>query len=176
MKRREAIFNFVVLSAGVIALPSCGQNEVAGIKLKNISLTAGEERLVRRLASLIIPKTDFIGAEEVKATEFTLMMVDDCYPPEKQILFKDSLQQFDTMAKDRFGKPFTECTPQQQHEFLSAMEHKKDIPENVTRFYETTKAFSIQAFTSSKEYLTGVAGYKMVPGSNFKGCVPVKKA
>ena len=175
MNRRDAIFNFVVISAGVVLLPSCGQNEAATIPLKNISLTAGEEKLVRKLTSLIIPKKDFIGAEDVNATEFTLMMVDDCHPPEKQAAFKEALQHFDKLATARYGKSFTNCTATQQNEFLTAMESKKDIPDNVLQFYRTTKGYTVQAFTSSKEFLTGVAKYKMVPGSNFKGCVAVKK-
>ena len=178
MNRREAIYNFVVLSTGVMILPSCGQNETttATIPLKNISLTAGEEKLVRQLSDLILPKTDFVGATDLKAPEFALMMIDDCYPPEKQKAFKEGLQQFDKMAKDKYGKIFTECSDVQKKEFLALMESKKDIPENVGQFYGAAKGLTIQAFTSSKDYLMGVAKYKMVPGSNFKGCVPVKSA
>jgi len=179
MNRREAIYNFVVVSAGMMLLPSCGQNErrSATIPLKNYSLTAEEETMVRQLTDLIIPKTnDFIGAADVKATDFALMMVDDCYPPEKQKDFKEGLQQFDKMAKDKYGKSFVNCTDAQKKEFLLAMESKKDIPEKVGIFYGATRGLTIQAFTSSQQYLLGVAKYKLVPGSNFKGCVPVKKA
>jgi hypothetical protein len=56
------------------------------------------------------------------------------------------------------------------------LEKKKDIPEEVLFFYETSRKHVLQAFTTSKEYMTDVLKYKMVPGSNFKGCVPVKKA
>ncbi|MEO6719824.1 MAG: gluconate 2-dehydrogenase subunit 3 family protein [Ferruginibacter sp.] len=177
MNRREAIYNFVVLTTGIMVLPSCGPNDNASgaIPLKNISLTAAEEKLVTQLSDLIIPKTDFIGATDIKAAEFTLMMVDDCYPPEKQKAFKEGLQQFDKMAKDKYGKSFINCTDAQKKEFLTAMESKKDIPENAGQFYGATRGLTIQAFTSSQQYLMGVAKYKMVPGSNFKGCAPVKK-
>ena len=79
-------------------------------------------------------------------------------------------------SKDKYGKSFMDCTPANQKELLTAIESKKDIPENVAQFYATTKGYTLQAFMSSKEYLTDVANYKMVPGSNFKGCVPVKQA
>jgi len=174
MNRRDAIYNAVLLSAGVVLLPSCGGNDaVVSIPIKSFSLTGAEEKMMRSLADFIIPKTNFIGAADVKATEFTLKMVDDCYEPEKQKIFKDGLQQFYKSAKEKFGKSFDDCTDAQKKEWLTAMENKKGIPENVTQFYATTKRHTLQAFTSSKQYLTDVAKYKMVPGSNFKGCVPV---
>ena len=58
-------------------------------------------------------------------------------------------------------------------ELLSFIENKKDVPENVAKFYETTKRHTVQALTSSQKYMTEIVKYKMVPGSNFKGCVPV---
>ena len=177
MNRREAIYNFMVLSAGTVLLQSCGGgNETAAVTLKNFSLTGAEGQMMTQLADLIIPKTTFIGAADLKATEFTLKMVDDCYPPEKQKVFKDGLQQFDKLVKDKYVKSFIDCTDAQKKEWLGYIESKKDIPENVASFYQTIKRHTVQAFTSSKEYLTDVVHYKMVPGSNFKGCVPVSKA
>jgi hypothetical protein len=44
------------------------------------------------------------------------------------------------------------------------------------QFYKTTKRHTVQAFTTSKQYMTEVRHYKIVPGSNFKGCVPLTKA
>ena len=177
MNRRNAISNIVILSIGAIVLPSCGQkDEEALVKLKNISLTGSEEKMLIQLADTIIPKTNFIGATDVKAHEFTLMMVDDCYEPEKQKRFMAGLKEFDKLAKSKYGSSFTACTPGQKMEWLAAIEKKKDIPEDVVFFYETTKRHTVQSFTSSKEYMTDVIKYNMVPGSNFKGCVPVKKA
>lgn len=176
MKRREAIYNFVLISAGVILLPSCGEKQSATIHLKNISLTGAQEKMLMQLTDLLIPKTNFVGATDVMATEFMLTMIDDCNPPDKQQIFIDGLVQFDKFSKDKYGKPFADCTPAIQKELLTAIESKKDIPENVAQFYATTKGYTLQAFMSGKEYLTDIAKYKMVPGSNFKGCVKVRQA
>ena len=51
------------------------------------------------------------------------------------------------------------------------IENKKDIPEDLLKFYGTVKRYTVQSFTSSKEYLTDIRKYKMVPGPDFKGCV-----
>ena len=50
---------------------------------------------------------------------------------------------------------------------------KKDIPEDALKFYGTVKRYTVQSFTSSKEYMTDIRKYEMVPGPDFKGCVPV---
>ncbi|MEP7143515.1 MAG: gluconate 2-dehydrogenase subunit 3 family protein [Ferruginibacter sp.] len=176
MNRRNAINNIVILSIGAVVLPSCGQRKESLVKFKNFSLSDSEEKMLGQLSDTIIPKTNFIGAADLKAHEFTLMMVDDCYEPERQKKYTAGMKEFDKLAKNKYGSSFTSCTVPQKKEWLTAIEKKKDIPENVVFFYETTKRHTVQAFTSSKEYMTDIIKYKMVPGSNFKGCVPVKKA
>ncbi|MBC7886451.1 MAG: gluconate 2-dehydrogenase subunit 3 family protein [Ferruginibacter sp.] len=176
MNRRNAISNIVVLSIGAVVLPSCGQQDKALVQLKNFSLTGNEEKLLVQLADTIIPKTNFPGAADLKLHEFILVMVDDCYEPDKQEKFMGGLKKFDQSAKQKYGSSFIALTPEQKAAWLSAMESKKEIPAEALFFYETTKRLLVQGFTTSKEYMTGVMNYKMVPGSDFKGCVPVKKA
>jgi len=173
MNRRAAINSVLILSLGAIVLPSYGRDSQPLIKLKNIALTADEENMVMQLSDLIIPKTNFIGAEDVKAHEFVLKMSDDCFDPEKQNKFTRGLKQFYKLAKEKYGQSFKNCKPVQQNEWLQNVEKKKELSDELVFFYETTKRYTLQAFTSSKEYMTDVAKYKMLPGSDFKGCVMV---
>ncbi len=173
MNRRTAINRVIIFSLGAIVLPSCGQDTQPLIKLKNFSLSADEENMVAQLSDLIIPKTMFIGAKDLKAHEFVLQMADDCYTTEMQNKFTIGLKEFYKLTKDKYGKSFKNCTPAQQNEWLKNVEKKKELSEELVFFYETTKRYTIQAFTSSKEYMTDVMKYKMVPGSDFKGCVAV---
>lgn len=174
MNRRTAIRTGLIFSAGIAFLPSCLQNNKTIIALKNITITAEQDKMLAQLSDTIIPKTNFIGAADVKAHEFNLMMVDECYNPEKQKQFVDGLQQFDKMVADKYGKSFTDCSIQQKNEWLSSIENKKDLPPDIAAFYKTTKQNTLQAFTSSQQYMVGVRKYKMVPGPIFKGCVPLK--
>ncbi len=174
MNRRKAISGIVTLSIGAMVFPSCAQKEEAAlVKLKNISITGGEEKMLIQLSDAILPLKKLTNYPGNKPWEFTLMMVDDCYEPENQQKFIAGLKAFELMAKKKYGSSFTGCTPQQKSEWLAAIESKKDIPEDVQYFYATTKRHTVQAFTSSMEYMTNVMQYKMVPGSNFKGCVKV---
>jgi hypothetical protein len=174
MNRRTAIRNFVIISAGVAFLPSCADHErSASIILKNIPLTGSQEELVAALSASIIPKTnDFIGASDLKAHEFVLTMVDDCNGPEDQQHFIKGMKDFEELCKKKYDKGFISCTPQQKLELLQQFEKKQDIPEEAARFYEIIKRYTVQSFTTSKEYMTTVRNYKMIPGSHYKGCVP----
>lgn len=173
MNRRAAINSVILLSLGAIVLPSCGQDSKPFIKLKNIALSGDEEIMVMQLSDLIIPKNNFIGAKDLKAHGFVLKMADDCFDPEKQTKFIQGLKEFYKLAKEKYGQSFKDCTPAEQNEWLGNVEKKKELSEELVFFYETTKRYTVQAFTSSKEYMTDVMKYKMVPGSNFKGCVAV---
>jgi Gluconate 2-dehydrogenase subunit 3 len=176
MNRRTAIRNVLIISAGARLLPSCVNEDKSAIALKNISLSGSQERMLAELTEAIIPATsNFIGAKGLKAHEFVLTMVDDCTSPEDQKQFTEGLKAFDKLSHDRFGQLFTGYTAEQRKSLLSAIESKKDIPGEVVKFYGTVKRYTVQSFTSSKEYMTGIRKYNMVPGSNFKGCVPVSR-
>ena len=173
MNRRTAIRNVIIISAGAGLLPSCVSDDKSVIGLKNISVSSSQEKMLAALTESIIPKTKaFIGASDLKAHEFLLTMMDDCNSPEDQKKFTEGLKAFDKLSHDKFGQLFTSYTAKQKKELLQAIESKKDIPEDALKFYGTVKRYTIQSFTSSKEYLTDIRKYKIVPGADFKGCVP----
>jgi Gluconate 2-dehydrogenase subunit 3 len=174
MNRRTAIRNVIIISAGAGLLPSCVGDDKSSIVLKNISITGSQEKMLAALTEAIIPKTkNFIGAGDLKAHEFLLTMIDDCTTPEEQKKFSYGLEAFDKLSHDRFGQLFTSYTAAQKKGLLQSIESKKDVPEDVLKFYGTVKRYTLQSFTSSKDYLTDIRKYKIIPGSNFKGCVPV---
>ncbi len=172
MNRRTAIRNVIIMSAGAGLLPGCMNNDKSSIPLKNISVSGSQEQMLAELTDAIIPKTkNFIGAKDLRAHEFVLTMIDDCTSPEEQEKFIAGMKAFDKLSHDKFGQLFTSYTAKQKKELLQAIESKKDIPEDVLKFYGTVKRYTVQSFTSSKEYLTDIRKYKIVPGSDFKGCV-----
>jgi len=174
MKRRTAIRNVVIISAGASLLPSCMQESSSSIPLKHISITGSQEQILSQLTEAIIPKTkNFIGANDLKAHEFMLTMIDDCVSPEEQKVFTEGLKDFDKLSHDKFGKAFTSFTPEQKRSLIADIEGKKDIAENVQKFYGTVKRYTVQSFTSSEKYMLDIRKYKQTPGGDFKGCVPV---
>lgn len=177
MNRRIALRNIVIISAGASLLPACTTTEENSLALKNISLTRSQENMLAELTETIIPKTNnFIGAKDLKSHEFLLTMMDDCASPEDQQSFIDGMKAFEDGCTQKFNSAFVECTAQQRNDWLKEMEAAKEGKAAAATFYKTTKKYTLQSFTSGKDYLLNVRKWKMVPGSNFKGCVPVQTA
>jgi Gluconate 2-dehydrogenase subunit 3 len=176
MNRRATIKSLLIISGGAVLLPSCLQDEKkSSLSLKNIKADGKDENLLAEISETIIPKTNTSGAKDVSAHLFALMMVDECFAPADQDKFIKGLKEFDEFSKKKFDKSFVKCSPSERTEVLQSIESKKNIPGNMAFFYTTMKRLTIQAFTSSKYYLTNVHVYQLVPGK-FYGCVPVKKA
>jgi hypothetical protein len=174
MNRRTAVRNIIIISAGASLLPGCvSSTEENPLHLKHVQLTASQQKMLAELTETIIPKTNnFTGAKDLKTEEFVLVMVDDCASPEDQNAFTSGMKAFEDACKKKFSTGFAKSTPQQRVELLKELE-TKDEKDEAARFYHAVKGLTIQNFTSSKEYLLDVVKWKLVPGSNFKGCVPV---
>jgi hypothetical protein len=173
MNRRTVLKQALIITAGTALLPYCAQDKPS-IALRNISLSSAEEKLVAALSNAIIPTTPgFYGAAEVKAHEFTLMMIDECESPEVQKIYSAGLKAFSNRVDEDYHTTFTKLKDGQQNEILSKLESKSFAGEDLQKFYSLTKSYTLLAFTSSPKYMKEVRKYKMVPGSNFKGCVLV---
>lgn len=177
MLRRTAIQNVLIITAGTaLLLAGCRYTAKKELSLKGISLSSDEQDMIAGLTETIIPgTTDFPGAENVECPAFVLRMVNDCMSPEEQKKFTAGLKEFEKLCREKFNTGFTRCSTQQKKSLLAELETNKSIPENVLKFYETVKRYTIQGFTSSEKYMRDIKKYVMVPGPVFKGCVPVRK-
>jgi hypothetical protein len=94
MKRRTAIRNVVLMSAGVAFLYSCKE----------------DADLLSELTEFIIP-----GIKDLKSPEFVTLMADDCMPPEDHKKFTD--------GKNAFGKAkFVRMSPGERKDFVSKLD------------------------------------------------------
>lgn len=174
MKRRIAIRNLLLLSAGAAVLDACGSREA--MAYRNIPLTDEQSDMLSELGEMIIPATpDFVGAKDLKASEFTLLMIDDCAGPEDQAQFLEGLQTFDESCKATTGATFTAGSNEQRRAYLNALELRlnQEPIATVVKFYRTVKRSTISSFLSSEQYLTKVKNYSLIP-AKFQGCVPVE--
>lgn len=174
INRRHAIKQFLFVSAGIALIPACMQDRSkASVILKNMILDGRQEKLLAELSETIIPVTDTPGAKDISAHLFVLKMMDDCYSKEDQEKFIKGMDAFNAACKLQFGDHFAVCSPEQQSKFVQQSETGKDKPADLNYFYNTTKHLTIQAYTTSKFFLTKINVYKLVPGA-YHGCVPVK--
>jgi hypothetical protein len=163
INRRSAIKQFIILSAGVALLPSCKSNKKVSL-YNNIPIDEAQQAFLAEIAETIIPATDTPGAKDISAPVFALQMMNDCYEAADREKFVQGMQQFEDKVQEKYNKPFVQCTPNERQAIITNAEAKKDTKDEAAFFYTTLKHLTIQAYTSSKYYLTNVQVYKLVPG------------
>lgn len=176
ISRRTVLKQFLFIAGGVTLIPSCMQRDEAkaSIPLKRLKMAATDERTLAELAETIIPATNTPGAKDLYVHQYAMKMVDDCSSPEDVEAFEKGLKAFDKFSEQQAGKPFAQLAATQRNSVLTAIEAKKEVPEDVTKFYNKVKGLSIQGYLTSKYYLTKVQVYELVPG-RYRGCVPVSE-
>jgi hypothetical protein len=177
MNRRTVLKQLAVATTAAMLLPSCvADPKKVSVALRNLDVNGDEEDLLAAIADTIIPATDKPGAVAVGAHLFTFVMVDDCVDKETKEKFLKGLRSFDAACQKATGKTFSDSTPEDRLAFLQSIEKNKDsVDGDVASFYGTSKRFILHGYTSSQYYLTEVKPYQLVPGPNFKGCVPVSE-
>ena len=141
----------------------------SSILLKNLQISADQEKLLAELSETIIPKTSTPGAKDIGAHLFVLKMMDDCRSREDQDKFLEGMKAFEKNA----GRNFTSAGPAERARILETLNGDKEGKDPAAAFYKTMKRLTIQAYTSSEYFLTKVQVYELVPG-RYHGCVPVK--
>jgi len=172
LNRRSVIKQFLVVSAGITFLKACKGENKPSIALKNVDINGDDENLLADVSETFIPKTDTPGAKDLSAHLFALKMLDDCYKKEDQQKFISGLKDFEKFVKEKKGKSFSDCSIPERESTLNELD-KRESDDALSYFYSTQKNLTVQAYTTSKLYLTQVRDYKLVPGK-YKGCVPAK--
>ncbi len=131
----------------------------------------GQERLLIELAGILIPDTGSPGASSISAHLFVLKMMDECHTKEQQQKFLKGMQQLDEASHTACGHSFVEAPYKDQAALLTLTEDKKMTGDELNYFYGEMKRLSIQAYTTSKYFLTNIQVYELVPG-RWHGCVP----
>ncbi|WP_297821769.1 gluconate 2-dehydrogenase subunit 3 family protein [Segetibacter sp.] len=175
MKRRSAIRDLILIAGGITILPSF-QNKPgkASLALKNMDISADQEKLLAEIASTIIPKTATPGAKELGSHLFALKMLDDCYEKEDQQIFLTGLKALDEVTKKRFQRSFMRCTPAQREKILLSVENKETFPPEVFSFYEIMKAKTLQGYMTSKYVVLNITKYEIIPSVPYNGYYRVK--
>lgn len=180
MHRRTVIKNLALIIGGAALLPSCMQEKgKASIGLKNVDVSADQEKLIGDIAETIIPKTNTPGAKDLQLHLFVLKMVDDCYTKKDQEAFMAGIDQFNKLVKDKYSHAFGECDVKQREQVLLGIEQDKDpkstaYPAELKKFYDIVKGQTVNGYTTSKYFMTKQVVYELVPG-RYNAFYPVKK-
>jgi hypothetical protein len=191
INRRTALKRVFIVTGGVIFLPAClHHKDKSTLALRSIRLEGDQQETLEALADTLVPagsspSDQTLGAKAVGAHLFALKMIDDCSPDNQQQQFMRGLKAFDKQARDRYGKPFAGCDPNQQAALVSAIDASTsaDAPANASAseknndlsfFFRENKNLVIRGYLGSKYFLTKIEVYELVPG-RWHGCTPVIK-
>jgi hypothetical protein len=178
MKRRDAIKSLLIVTGGVIVIPSCLQRDAEStIQLKHIKIDGSQEKQLAELAETIIPATATPGAKDTYAHRFALKMVDDCHDKADQEKFMKGFKEVDNLSKQHFNTTFLKSTPAQREQLVGELEKRLAAPaadDNLAAFYKLYKGLVIQGYMGSKYVMGSVLKFELVPG-RYNGASPVKQ-
>jgi hypothetical protein len=170
MHRRTVIKNLVLIIGGAALLPACDRKEgKASVSLKNLDISADQEKLVGDICETIIPKTNTPGAKDLGLHLFVFKMLDDCYKKDDQQAFITGMEQFTDAVKGKYGKPFSDLSQKQREDTLLSIEKDKDEkstanPKELKSFYGIIKGQTVNGYVKSKYFMTKQVVYELVPG------------
>jgi len=125
LQRRELLKSMLVGSTGV-ALAGVQRALLAGAELSGPVaqpfLDADQQRALSLIAELILPRTDTPGAIDAGVPAFIELMLSDWYTPEERAPLLDGLLALDAACRQAHGRPFIDCTAEQQHAAFAATE------------------------------------------------------
>ncbi|MGO3109938.1 MAG: gluconate 2-dehydrogenase subunit 3 family protein, partial [Sphingobacterium sp.] len=91
-----------------------------------------------------------------------LKMVDDCHSPEDQRNFTEGLEGFAAMEDPATGTKFINLSPADRLRFLKQIGDQDN--DKITMFYSMTKRRCIQGYMNSKNVMTDLKKYELIPG------------
>jgi hypothetical protein len=127
MNRREAIQKVSWILGGTIIGSSifleygCNSSTQQGSDFFDKSTTD----LLNEIAETILPKTNTPGAKEAKVGEFMNVMVKDCYTKADQEIFKAGIQSLEKGCKEKTGKNFMDCSPEERTSYLTTLDSEQ---------------------------------------------------
>lgn len=173
MQRRSAVKNIALSLGSAIVLPAWAKAWSSETVKKSILLiNTSQETLLAEISETIIPKTDTLGAKDLKVHLFTSKMVADCYDAKAQETFKKGLELVNEQANKEYSKNFVDVDATQKLTILNKMT-KSDNPTE-KGFVGLVKNLTIQGYLSSEYVMTNLRKFEFAP-ARYHGCVPVKQ-
>ena len=179
MNRRSVVKRLSLLAGGVV-LSLGGIKYYQLYKVPDLSLLDKYNALLGDLSDTIIPATDSPGAKAAGVGDFVIKMVRECTDRKSQNNFIDGLKDLANYAERKCGKPYGQCTVQQQFNILSHFETagkpisrwigKVESKVEGNSFFVTLKNYVVLGYCTSKSGATQALRYDYIPGK-YSGVV-----
>lgn len=143
-------------------------------------LTPPRARVTAALAEVIIPTTDTPGTSEAGVTEFVAALVDGWLDDDDRDRFLAGLDTVDPAARDRFGRDFADCTPDEQAALVGDLDadltrlRENPATDETRHFFHDVKRFTLTGYFTSEVGLEAIGHRITFPA--FEGCAPLPAA
>lgn len=184
MNRRDALSRVALILGGTVIganvfLEGCTPADKKAATT-GAAFTADDIAFLDEVAETIIPETDTPGAKAAAVGAFMTVMVNDCYTPADQEVFKQGINLLKEAANKKFNKSFMDLTAAEKNTFLNELDKeakeyqsskKSDQPNH---YFRMMKELTLLGYFTSEPGATKALNYVLVPGK-YEGCVPYKK-
>jgi hypothetical protein len=159
--------------------------------------------LLDEVAETILPKTNTPGAKDAAVGVFITVMVNDCYTPQDQQVFREGMVLLNDACQNKFNTDFMKATKEERHAVLLSLDREAKVyQEKVTVFnneqnekeqeefergnlafkksfmsshyYTMMKQLTLLGFFTSEKGATEALRYVPVPG-RYDACIPYHK-
>ena len=131
--------------------------------------------LLKEICSIVIPKTDTLGAAEVDTHGFIDNQLFHCHSKEDQNTALALLTLVDTRAQQQAASSFINLTSKQQFQLLTDLDLGQNSFDQTQRAdFKLLKQYICFGYYTSEVGATQELRYDPVPGG-FKGSIPYKK-
>lgn len=194
-----AVVTGTAVIGGELFLEGCnapGSESINGFSEKDIAL-------LDEVAETILPKTNTPGAKDAAVGVFITVMVNDCYTPQDQQVFREGMVKINEACQSKFNTDFMKATKEERHAVLLSLDvEAKVYQEKVAAFnneqnekeqeefdrgnlafkksfmsshyYTMIKQLTLLGFFTSEKGATEALRYVPVPG-RYDACIPYQK-
>lgn len=168
MKRREAIQNIFLLSAGMALMPSC-QFEESGPVYANVPLEKGQRTLMNLVTNAILPREGTEVKTPESTTDYILTMLNDCSSPEDIQRYLLGMKEFTQGIKEMYNTTFKKLEVAQQLDLFEKLGQSEKMTEEAKYFFNKTHWMTRRHFRSSEHFMTKYQDFEFAPG-RYIGC------
>lgn len=182
MNRRRAIGSLMLLGGGVL-WAGC-ERQLRFLRPPELSRLGAHEELIAALAQTIIPTTESPGAIEAGVPGFIVKMVREATDRASQHNFIEGLDETEALCRDRYGRRFVHCSPDEREAVLRHWEHDGHKASgrlarvrkrwSGSRFFDLLRDYTIIGYCTSQQGATRGLAYDFIPGAAFEGCLPLR--
>lgn len=186
MHRREALKNVAFLLGGAISASTMGvlfESFTLPENEKNfVSFSPQDEKVFAEFADIIVPTTkSSAGAKAAGLGKFIPMMMQDCYPKEKQTSFAKGFKELQDKSMVDFKKSYATLTVPERTKLmvdlrtmsLAQKDTKSEENKDLVYFFITARDLTLLGYYSSEIGCTKAREYVLIPG-RYDGNAPLK--